>query len=139
MKALRCLLQGEHVNIRREQGIDVVAEALRLDGARQPQVRHLCEGMDAGVGTARPHQLDRLSSRLLDGPDQLSGHGAGVLLLLPAAVPRSFVLDRQPVGGQAPSGAAPDPGPRAIPNSTQSRTSGSRVERVITPSEADMV
>ena len=62
-------------------------------------VRHLRQGVHAGVGAARTGELHLLAGGRLEGLPHLAGHGARVLLFLPPAVAGAFVFDGQAIGG----------------------------------------
>ena len=67
------------------------------------QVRHLGAGVYTGVGTAGTLDFDIRAEEVLSRFAELALDGAGVLLLLPAAVFGAVVFQRELPGFQFPS------------------------------------
>ena len=72
------------------------AQRLGCQAGVDVEVRDLRQRVDAGVGAARPVQLEvRAAGRLADRAIDLALHRPRVLLDLPAAVARAGVLDQE--------------------------------------------
>jgi len=93
---MRHRIDGQHVNVCRQFGVDAPPQRLRGQRLAHVEMRDLPERVDAGIGSPRARELERLlADRGANGALDLTLDGARVLLLLPAAVFRSRVFDRQ--------------------------------------------
>ena len=93
---MRHALDREHVDVGGQRVVERVPQTIGWERRLHLEVRDLEQGVNPGVGPPRPVQLEPLPpTGALHGPVQLSLDGAGILLDLPAAVPRAHVLERQ--------------------------------------------
>ena len=97
----------EEMNVGRQRLLEPARELVDRHRAARLQMRDLGERMDAGVGAARAAEIDAFAHRLLDRAPELARDRPGVLLLLPAAVARALVLERQLPGRHAPISLRP--------------------------------
>jgi hypothetical protein len=74
-----------------ERGLNGVCGA----SFQRAQMRDLRERMDSSVGAPRSAQVDFFAKVIFRRNAQRTLHRAALFLLLPAQVPRTFVLDRQ--------------------------------------------
>ena len=74
-----------------EQGVERAPQRRRGHGRGDGQARHLPEGVDAGIGPARPHDLHALAQDALAGLHQESLDRRAVGLGLPAGEVRAIV------------------------------------------------
>jgi len=86
------------MHVVRKRVVDRESEAARVDGRPKSQVGNLVQRVHAGVGAPRAAQLDDVAAGFHDGPPELAGDRAGVLLLLPAAIAGPFVFEIEAVG-----------------------------------------
>ena len=83
----------QNVNVRWELGINSPPQLLRVEARLDVEVRHLCQGVNAGVGSPRAVELEIADPfRPLDPLPNLPLDGASVFLNLPAAIARPQVL-----------------------------------------------
>ncbi len=95
MEALVGGHRGEQVDVRRKRFVHLVDEPRDVEPGAHPKMRDLTERVHTGVGAPRAADLDRSPRRAFERAPQLARHGARVLLLLPAAVAGSLVLETQ--------------------------------------------
>src|SRR4051812_33259019 len=96
VKAVRDTVYGEHVDIGRQRVVDAAPQCFGRQRLSHIQMRNLPQRVDTGIGASRSHELEALvADRFADRTFELALHGPRVLLLLPAAVARSGVLDRE--------------------------------------------
>ena len=67
----------------------------------QVEMRHLAQGMDAGIGAARAGDRDALAGEFFDGRFQRGLHRGAFGLALPADERAAVILDGQAVAHQA--------------------------------------
>ena len=96
VKSMGDLSGGEDIDIGGQFVVQPSTERPGGQARADVEVRDLGERMDARIGAARPIQLEVLAAgHRTDGAIDLTLNRPGVLLNLPAAVPRAGVLDRQ--------------------------------------------
>ena len=103
VKPVRHRVGAQDVDVGRQFVVDPAPERLGRQRGRDVEMRDLRQRVDAGIGAARAVQFEVLAAgHRSDGAIDLALNRAGVLLDLPAAVPRAGVLDRQLESGHAP-------------------------------------
>src|SRR5262249_28244491 len=102
VKAIRRLIDFDDIDVRWQAVVDGVEDLLRAGNVLRPasarrefQVGDLRQRVDSGVRAPRAPDLDLAVEEILGGLMQFSGHGAPVRLLLPAAVTRAVVFERE--------------------------------------------
>ncbi len=92
----RDLLHPQQVDVGRQAVVEGEEQLVGPQARLEVEVRHLGQGVHAGVGAAGPVKLEVLAlGQVAHRRHDLARHRAGVLLDLPAAVARAVVLEGQ--------------------------------------------
>src|SRR5262249_12247197 len=104
-------LQHRH-RIGTQEMIQPVADLARLELLLQIEMRHLAQGMHAGIGAARTGDRHPFAGKLLDRIFQRTLHRRSVVLALPAYKRRAVIFQREAEAAHQPSRV---PGGKAKP------------------------
>src|ERR1051326_9327011 len=87
-------LNVQNCNIRREQVVQAASNRFRrvLNGRGHFDVHYLSKSMNAGIGSPGPLHFKITLEYLLSGFPDFAHYGPRILLLLPAAIPRSVIF-----------------------------------------------
>lgn len=96
MEPRRYRLDIQHRDIGGQAVIQLPPDRIGWGAApADPQMRHLLERMDTGVGAARPLDLHFLTKQILRRAAENSGDRPGIDLILPAAILGPVVFESQ--------------------------------------------
>ena len=96
MEAVRHAIYGKDVNIGGKVVVDASSQRFGRQRLPQIQMRHLPQGVHARIRAAGAHEFERrIACQRADRGFEFALHRARILLLLPAAVFRSGIFDRE--------------------------------------------
>jgi hypothetical protein len=101
VEPLRRQFEAQDFDVGRQQVVDLAPDLARIDRAREPEVGHLRQRVHSRVRAPRRTEIEHRAGDAGERTPQLATDGPSVLLFLPAAVARPFVLDDQAVGRHA--------------------------------------